>query len=397
MAFTASRVISESETHGEAPPLSVPKKRIVELDGLRGIAILLVIIQHYLVVPGVLPGSKWWYVLVWFRLCWSGVELFFVLSGFLIGGILLDVRDSPRYYRTFYLRRALRIIPVYYVFLLVVFSLAFLDIKQEWWQQLFYTNVPPLVYATFLMNFWSAFWQTTIPVVIPVALTILWSLAVEEQFYLLLPFLIRRAGGALVPLLAAGIVLAPVLRVSLQYESAGAIHTLSYALAAILMFGHADALLLGVLAVVAVRNEKANGWIKKHLRLLYGVLGVLLIGMGVLSFEWYPGEPFSSTWAALFYVCLLLIGVSEESGVVKKLLNLKLLTELGVVAYGLYLFHQLVNNLAHGLILGDNYALTSWRDVLVTLFSFLLVFTLARLSWRCFEKPLIRVGHRYRY
>jgi peptidoglycan/LPS O-acetylase OafA/YrhL len=377
--------------------LFVPNKRITELDGLRGIAILLVIIQHYLVIPGVAPRSALWYGLVWFRLCWSGVELFFVLSGFLIGGILLDVRDSPRYYRTFYLRRMLRIIPVYYVFLLVVFSLASLNLTQEWWQQLFYSNVPPLVFATFLMNFWDAYSPTAGHVVIPVALTILWSLAVEEQFYLLLPFVIRRAGRALVPLLMTGIMLAPALRVALQHASPGATKTFCYALAAVLMFGHADSLLLGVLAAVAVRNEKANGWIKKHIRLLYGFLGVLLVGMGVLSFKWYPGEPLGFTWVGLFYVCLLLIGVSEESGVVKKLLNLKPLIELGVVAYGLYLFHQLVNGLAHGLILGDNYALSRWRDALVTIFSFLLVFTLARLSWRWFEKPLVRVGHRYRY
>jgi peptidoglycan/LPS O-acetylase OafA/YrhL len=397
MVATVSRIILDSETHGEMPSLSVPKKRIAELDGLRGIAILLVIIQHYLVVPGVSPHSALWYALVCFRLCWSGVELFFVLSGFLIGGILLDVRDSPRYYRTFYLRRVLRIIPVYYVFLLIVFSLASLNLTQEWWQQLFYTNVPPPIYAAFLMNFWDAFWPTTVPVVIPVALTILWSLAVEEQFYLLLPFVIRRAGRALVPLLATCVILAPALRVALLHEQPGAAKTFCFALAAVLMFGHADNLLLGVLAAVAVRNEKANGWIKKHVRLLYGILGVLLVGMGVLSFKWYPGEPLGYTWVGLFYVCLLLIGVSEKSGVVKKLLNLKPLIDLGVVAYGLYLFHQLVNGLAHGLILGDNYALSGWRDALVTLFSFLLVFTLARLSWRWFEKPLVRVGHRYRY
>jgi peptidoglycan/LPS O-acetylase OafA/YrhL len=377
--------------------LPVPKKRIAELDGLRGIAILLVIIQHYLVILGISPGSALWYALVCFRLCWSGVDLFFVLSGFLIGGILLDVRDSPRYYRTFYLRRALRIIPLYYAFLVVVFSLASLKLTQEWWQQLFYSNVPPLVFATFLMNFWTAFSPSTVPFVIPVALTILWSLAVEEQFYLLLPFVIRRAGRALVPVLATCVVLTPVLRVALLHESPGMTKMFCYALAAILMFGHADSLLLGVLAAVAVRNERANGWIKKHMRLLYGLLGVLLVGMGVLSFKWYPGEPLAFTWVALFYVCLLLIGVSEESGVVKKLLNLKPLIEVGVVAYCLYLFHQLVNGLAHGLILGSNYAISDWRDALVTVFSFLLVFTIARLSWRWFEKPLVRVGHRYRY
>ena len=92
-------------------PDRIPQGRMPELDGLRGIAILLVWVAHYFAVPGkgmvsLLDGY-------WFRLGWTGVDLFFVLSGFLIGGILLDVRTSPRYFKTFYARRFFRIIPLY--------------------------------------------------------------------------------------------------------------------------------------------------------------------------------------------------------------------------------------------------------------------------------------------
>src|ERR1041385_1719699 len=111
MVATVSRVILDSEPHGEVPSLSVPKKRITELDGLRGIAILLVIIQHYLVLPEVTARSALWYALVCFRLCWAGAQLFSVLRGFLIGGHALRLHRPPRYYRTFYLRRVFRIIP----------------------------------------------------------------------------------------------------------------------------------------------------------------------------------------------------------------------------------------------------------------------------------------------
>jgi peptidoglycan/LPS O-acetylase OafA/YrhL len=86
--------------------------RIAALDGLRGIAIILVLLWHTLTdtQPGPEPVSRLFSLL---RLSWSGVDLFFVLSGFLIGGILLDAESSPRYFKTFYVRRAYRILPVY--------------------------------------------------------------------------------------------------------------------------------------------------------------------------------------------------------------------------------------------------------------------------------------------
>ena len=101
-----------------APTKTLPG-HIRELDGIRGLAILFVIAFHARAVYTYsseipLPFFK---VL---DLGWSGVDLFFVLSGFLITGILLDTRDSPSYFRTFYARRALRILPLYFVYVLCV-------------------------------------------------------------------------------------------------------------------------------------------------------------------------------------------------------------------------------------------------------------------------------------
>jgi peptidoglycan/LPS O-acetylase OafA/YrhL len=101
-------------------------KRIVELDGLRGIAVLLILYYHY--APSLLcrldqahPGE--WPVLkyIWYshRLTWSAVDLFFVLSGFLIVGILIDMKDSKFYFKTFYIRRICRIFPLYYLMVLL--------------------------------------------------------------------------------------------------------------------------------------------------------------------------------------------------------------------------------------------------------------------------------------
>ena len=91
--------------------------RIPELDGIRGIAIRMVLIAHFFLVVS-RPGSGLAYALVPLRLDWSGVDLFFVLSGFLIGGILLDARESSNYFRVFYTRRFFRIVPIYAVLLL---------------------------------------------------------------------------------------------------------------------------------------------------------------------------------------------------------------------------------------------------------------------------------------
>src|ERR1700692_4845763 len=93
------------------------KHRVPELDGLRGFAILIVIVGHYISVSA--PRHIGQVLSTTAALSWTGVDLFFVLSGFLIGGILLDVRDSSNYFRVFYARRFFRIFPVYYAWLIL--------------------------------------------------------------------------------------------------------------------------------------------------------------------------------------------------------------------------------------------------------------------------------------
>src|SRR5271157_2369587 len=98
-----------------------PSGRIPQLDGLRGVAIGLVVLYHYFSLHfTTLPGTLSWYLLYPARFGWSGVDLFFVLSGFLIGGILLDAKGSRNYFKVFYTRRFFRIVPLY-IALLVLF------------------------------------------------------------------------------------------------------------------------------------------------------------------------------------------------------------------------------------------------------------------------------------
>ncbi|MGA7905778.1 MAG: acyltransferase, partial [Candidatus Sulfotelmatobacter sp.] len=119
------RDAGESATHGGLPAIG-SSTRIPALDGLRGVAILLVLLCH--AVFELHPRSTFLSrLLIAGRLTWSGVDLFFVLSGFLIGGILLDARRSPRYFSTFYARRAYRILPLYMV-ILALFSLRYVTL-----------------------------------------------------------------------------------------------------------------------------------------------------------------------------------------------------------------------------------------------------------------------------
>src|ERR1035437_4173059 len=98
--------------------LESPKSRVPELDGLRGMAVLMVVVFHYIQQEGPTPAGTAAHLLQRFTILgWSGVDLFFVLSGFLIGGILMDARASASYYPTFYARRFFRIIPIYYLWI----------------------------------------------------------------------------------------------------------------------------------------------------------------------------------------------------------------------------------------------------------------------------------------
>ena len=158
-------------------------ERVSELDGVRGIACLLVIADHVIVsgLPhGILPGR----IVPWLI---GGVDLFFVLSGFLIGGILLDNRSATNYFRAFWIRRIARIWPVYYLLVFSFFAVVVARPMLPWpWLDRFLLKdaMPLWTYPTFLQNFaqgasgldGGARW---------VAST--WSLAIEEQFYLLLP------------------------------------------------------------------------------------------------------------------------------------------------------------------------------------------------------------------
>src|SRR5579863_5873406 len=246
------------------------RERIPELDGLRGTAILLVILCHYVGVAehsqlGVWPHR----FLSAFAIGWTGVDLFFVLSGFLIGGILVDARNSPNYFKTFYMRRVFRIFPIYYLWIAIFAGVV---LARTWFlhggisgstNELM--RVP--VQLLFLQNYFAE-----MPALAWIWFGVTWSLAVEEQFYLVAPPLIRFFSPKKIQvLLVTTICLAPLLRLYvLEHVKEG-----NY-LAVFAMPCRADALAWGILLAIGWRSKKFREWLQTREReIRWSVLAML--------------------------------------------------------------------------------------------------------------------------
>lgn len=372
-------------------------KRVPELDGLRGIAILSVLIWHYYAAVAGPPMSPLTLALrLPLNLAWSGVDLFFVLSGYLIGGILLDHRDAPNYFKVFYVRRICRIVPVYFAWILLfipagVLSAKFMSLDVV--TALFGDPLPLLAYFTFTQNFVMAVRQNFGPE----WLAITWSLAIEEQFYLVLPLVIRMSPRRWLPaVLATFILLPPILRiVTIVHDPTATVFV------HVLPIFRADALFLGVLCAVLIRNPGTRHLLADSIPWLYGLLALFVLGFGWLTFH-SAFDPramafYGYSWLALMYACLLLIATLEQQGPVKALARLSILGRFGMLAYGIYLTHQAVNALLHGWLLQQVPAIHNPTDILVTLLAFAVTYLLALLSWTYFEKPLVDIGHRLAY
>ena len=373
--------------------------RILQLDGLRGVAILLVLLRHYIAVDAQ-PArhSLVARALFFLRLSWSGVDLFFVLSGFLIGGILVDARGSPAYFKAFYARRFFRIVPVYAV-VCVIFAAASAAGAERWWGTggAFLFSRPPPWYAFvfFLQNVFVAVRGTFDPL----AVGVMWSLAIEEQFYLTLPLLVRLLPRErLLPVLLALVGLVPVAR-SIGF------YTLPHGglFAYTMMPFRADALLMGVIAAVLVRDPKAWEMLQQRrrgIKVVAGLLGGVLLGFMVRG--WYTHDAAAIctagyTLIALFYVCILLLAVTRGEGRLSVLLRARWLRSLGGIAYGTYLFHVAVQGICFGVIFGHEPRITSWAELGTAALAAAITIAIARLSWNLFEKRMVSLGHGFAY
>lgn len=364
--------------------------RIPALDGIRGLAISLVLSWH-VTFGGRLPSHPYLEkMLEAARFAWSGVDLFFVLSGFLIGGILLDAAKSPSYFSTFYIRRAYRIIPLYATLLMItlIVDLHYRAARPEWLGP----QTAFLYYLFFLQNFLVAATGSFGPLLLAVT----WSLAVEEQFYLTLPVAVRYIPRRFLwKVLVGAVVAAPLLRIF-------AMHFLKdkWAVSYVLMPCRADALCLGVLIAMASRSVSVWGKIAAQRTYLYAALA--LAGCAVIWMLDGSLQPFTEkalgleySLFAVFYSLLLLSALVSSR--LSRLFCFAPVRFMGVVAYGVYLLHQPLIVVFHHTLLYIYPASRGVAGLLVSMFAVAVSLGLAAISWYYFEKPLVKRGHRHQY
>jgi peptidoglycan/LPS O-acetylase OafA/YrhL len=307
---------------------------IPALDGIRGAAILLVLVYH-LLWSNPVTGSPILDFLQQIRgATYCGVNLFFALSGFLITGILLDTRDAPRYFQTFYARRSLRIFPLYFGSLLALLLLTRpLHFAWSGWQYF---------YLTYTANL--ALWRIQVPLQLGFFnISHFWSLQVEEQFYLLWPFVVYRVRRplAIARLSLAGCALILGVRiflVAMRSHPGFGYAYLPYAPT----FACADNLLFGCALCTLLRTH----WRPAILRLAPRAFAFLSAALAVTfvvnrGFNW-QGKLFMPTigFTLVGLACATLIAMAlRPRSATQRLFASPLLRFFGRYSYGLYVFH----------------------------------------------------------
>ena len=336
---------------------------IPELDGLRGLAIASVLLYH---CHEKLRSSHLDVVAQW---GWVGVNLFFVLSGFLITGIILDARDDPNFFRNFYARRGLRIWPVYVLVLLLNYFAIPLVFGSFWWAIHEMRYAPWLHYIFFVQNL---FFLTLPGTVGPT-----WSLAIEEQYYIFwAPIAHSLKNSFLLPSLIVVFVASPFVRIA-NTGFLTPTHTLT----------HLDGLAIGSLIAVTLRTYELSRatWNK----IAFSGLTLGLCGVVLMIFR---GSAFTDTLLALGFAGMLVkaLLVSDDSHWYGHFLKARPLKFLGMISYGLYMIHILCFVVIGAFDLKmEKYGMRG--DLAVVAVRLALSIGVATALWYGFEKPILRM------
>jgi peptidoglycan/LPS O-acetylase OafA/YrhL len=371
-------------------PNNPQSSRISEVDGLRGIAILLVISFHYgWGIPLGAPGSILAYVAAPFiRLGWSGVDLFFVLSGFLIGSIIISVRDASSGLTIFYIRRAARTLPLYVV-MLVIFVIGIVTQANFWIDLPRLFSKPHLLWVYFILMQNNSF-ATTIPDLNFISVS--WSLAIEEQFYLLFPLLFLGISGVTGRLIC----LSGFLVLSICFRAAGPFLAVPSAANWDFFFTlcRLDGLATG--AIIAVLMSKKE--LRANLERMGGPLlvGTAFLGLTLLAEAKWKGvlHVLNHTCFAFFYGGTLLLALLKHP--TTAFLRLRFLKLFGDISYGLYLIHVPVLATLTAFYVSPEADPFGQRPIICTLIAIILSVLLAILSFHLLEQPILRMARRRR-
>ncbi|MHA4742127.1 acyltransferase family protein [Dyadobacter sp. MSC1_007] len=370
---------------------------IIQLDGVRFIAVGLVLLDHLFVEINVIPFGA------------LGVTIFFVLSGFLISRILLKSKEKTqgtpggfkKYLRKFLIRRTIRIFPVYYLIIALLYIFDVPPVREKLaWLALYGTNIYMAIHKT---------WMGSVDH--------LWSLAVEEQVYLFFPFLIFFIPkNKLIPVLGIMGIFSVLLRFYIFYTGSvpGTDHvTMSqWTVAYVSTPACFDSFALGGLMawVQLYKKELFVKWFSKPWPVILGLIGWILIQFWAKSYDERFNMPFvvlDRTVSSIFGFLLIGRAVMGFKGIMAWFLENPAVIYLGKISYGLYLYHNFVYNHFHSGPMHPTvrlfrkiyqYAPTLKGSIA---FEALVVVTLtilvASVSWHFFEKPINALKDKYAY
>jgi peptidoglycan/LPS O-acetylase OafA/YrhL len=357
-------------------------ERVPELDGIRGLAILMVLLFHILKRAESLTGSDLLRSMTWIaRIGWVGVDIFFVLSGFLITSILLKSEDSPHYFKNFYVRRILRIFPLYYLVIIAV--LIFLPTLDP--QQAARTQAAWPFFMFYQQN-WLYISQPA-----PSAfLVVSWSLAIEEQFYLIWPAVVKFFSTRHLVMIGIGIIFFS-LATRLIFITLG---TGNFPIKEFFYYGSLtrfEGLAAGALVAILFRSVEWKNRLAKYAKAGF-ILSILAFGALLFgnSFAHISESSNLTIWgytllALIGSALIILVSTQPENSWIRVVFRNKTLSFFGKYSYAMYLLHPPV------LLVLWNYFVDAKRQsfqvwLVFILLSFFGTILASLLTWHFLEK-----------
>jgi peptidoglycan/LPS O-acetylase OafA/YrhL len=374
------------------PPINF-KHRFPALDGIRALAVTLVFMEHY---GGGSHGGKFLSLFNWTREhFWVGVDLFFVLSGFLITGILFDTREDSGYFKRFFARRSVRILPIFYFVLAVLAMLTPFTHWQWQWGQISFLVYLGNIFANYNWSLYSLL-SPTYPVW-KVNFGHFWSLCVEEQFYLIWPVVVWFVRDRVTLIrVSLGITAGVIASRMLLYSLAGNALATQWGFRSLPF--RMDSLILGGILALLLRGPNASFWQRQcRYAFFLGTAGTL--AMFVLT-KWDGFFQLTVGYFVIAIACAGLIGMTLRQGSLSyRFFHQKPLLVIGKYSYGFYIYHALfqwpwimllVYLMArfHSMLLGG----------LVTVgLNFVITFLVSKLSYDLFEVRFLRLKKYFEY
>lgn len=380
MATTAPKLAADATESDKTPVGDASSSRVLELDGFRAIAVLMVLVHHLFYgwptpalsrLPGIIRAPL--------GRGWLGVDLFFVLSGFLITGILIDSRESEHYFRNFYTRRVLRIVPLYLTCILIM-----------------YFGYPGAGAYFRLSLLYLANFAYFFHVRVPHGPGIFWSLAVEEHFYLVWPLVVRLFNGVWLLGFTAFIVMGtPILRgVCAHLGMNPELEIYPYS------FFRFDGLALGAMLAIWVRSRyysRSSAWTLAGLLLGTSLL-IFLAGLpyGITGSKTVAGTAFHYTQAEFVFAGLMALALAYRGSKFTAFLRWRPARITADLSFCIYLIHLTVGDfyyrLLHAMNFNDVASLGAVGSLVLRILVLVTVtFGLAALSKRFLEDPFLRL------